>query len=268
MASDILEKIIHRKKHDLQVLSQVRPIETLKKQVQEKIDDQEGLARGFSTSLRSRINERRPAVIAEIKFASPSKGIIREQANVIDIAMSYEKAGAACLSVLTEQHFFKGADTYLEQAKAATSLPVLRKDFMIDPWQIYESRILGADCVLLIASVLQDKELGYLYSLATDLGLDVLVEVHDRAELERALKISPGMIGVNNRNLNTFETDLNNTLNLMTEIPDGCLLITESGIHAREDVELMKGNGVFGFLVGESLMRSEEPGKKLSELFF
>ncbi len=235
----------------------------------------EGLAkaadapRGFANALIEQAKRKQPAVIAEIKKASPSKGVIREHFVPAEIAVSYEKGGATCLSVLTDVDYFQGADEYLQQARAAVSLPVIRKDFMVDPYQIVEARALGADCVLLIVSALDDVKMAELASTAKDVGLDVLVEVHDGDELERALKtLDTPLVGVNNRNLHTFEVSLETTLDLLPRIPRDRLAITESGILNRADVELMAINEVYSFLVGEAFMRAEQPGLELQRLFF
>ncbi|HWR87284.1 MAG TPA: indole-3-glycerol phosphate synthase TrpC, partial [Acidiferrobacterales bacterium] len=207
------------------------------------------------------------AVIAEIKKASPSKGLLRADFRPADIAASYERAGAACLSVLTDVDFFQGADEYLQQARAACALPVLRKDFTIDPWQVYEARTLNADCILLIVAALGDAQLADLAGLAQHLGMDVLVEVHDAEELERALTLHTPLIGINNRNLRTFETRLETTLDLLNRMPADRIVVTESGIHAPADVVRMRASGVHVFLVGEAFMKAPEPGAKLAELF-
>jgi indole-3-glycerol phosphate synthase len=225
--------------------------------------------RGFARALIAQAAKKQPAVIAEIKKASPSKGVIREHFVPEDIARSYEKGGATCLSVLTDVDYFQGADAYLQQARAACKLPVIRKDFMIDPYQIVESRALGADCILLIVAALDDATLVELAAVAKKVGLDVLVEVHDGDELERALKtLDSPLLGVNNRNLHTFEVDLENTLDLLPRIPRDKLVITESGILNRADVELMEISDVYSFLVGEAFMRAENPGNELQRLFF
>ena len=225
-------------------------------------------ARGFARALDRAAASGRPAVIAEIKKASPSKGVIRADFDPEAIARSYEAGGACCLSVLTDVDFFQGHDSYLQVVKSATSLPVIRKDFIIDAYQISESRALGADCVLLIVAGLEPAQLGDLHQQAIELGLDVLVEVHSLDELEQALTIPNPMIGINNRDLHSFEVSLAATIDLLPLIPNDRLVITESGIHTREDVALMQRNSVNGFLVGESFMRSEDPGAKLRELFF
>ncbi|TLP75934.1 indole-3-glycerol phosphate synthase TrpC [Pseudomonas nitroreducens] len=225
--------------------------------------------RGFANALLERAKRREPAVIAEVKKASPSKGILRENFDPADIARSYEEGGAACLSVLTDIDFFLGSDAYLKEARAACSLPVIRKDFLIDPYQVVEARAIGADCILLIVSALDDVRMAELASVAKDVGLDVLVEVHDAPELERALKtLDTPLVGINNRNLHTFEVSLETTLDLLPEIPRERMVITESGILNRADVELMEVSDVFGFLVGEAFMRADEPGTELKRLFF
>jgi len=225
--------------------------------------------RGFARALQERVARKQAAVIAEVKKASPSKGVLREDFVPAEIARSYEAGGAACLSVLTDIDFFQGADAYLQQARAACSLPVIRKDFMIDPYQIVEARALGADCVLLIVSALDDVRMAELAATAKDVGLDVLVEVHDGAELERALNtLDTPLVGINNRNLHTFEVSLETTLDLLPRIPSDRLVITESGILSRADVELMEINRVYSFLVGEAFMRAEDPGEELKRLFF
>jgi len=214
-----------------------------------------------------RARHHHPAVIAEIKKASPSKGVIRENFDPTQIAKSYAHFGAACLSVLTDVDFFQGSDEYLQQARAACNLPVLRKDFMIDPYQVYEARALGADCILLIVACLTDQQLHELCGLSHDLDMDVLVEVHDEQELERALRLPNKLIGINNRNLHTFETTLQTTLSMLDKIPSDYLLVSESGIHTPDDIKLLRENGVNTFLVGEAFMAAEDPGAKLKELF-
>lgn len=206
-------------------------------------------------------------MIAEIKKASPSKGVIREDFDPAAIAESYEQGGAACLSVLTDVDFFQGADEYLRMAREATQLPVIRKDFIIDDYQVYEARAMGADCILLIVSALTEQQLTHLHDLAQSLGMDVLIEVHDGAELDVALKLDNQMVGINNRNLHSFEVSLDNTYQLLDKIPTGKIVITESGIHSAEDVTAMRARNVNSFLVGEAFMRSERPGERLAELF-
>ncbi|MCE2688392.1 MAG: indole-3-glycerol phosphate synthase TrpC [Rubrivivax sp.] len=224
-------------------------------------------ARGFAAALRARVEAGHPAVIAEVKKASPSKGVLREHFVPADIARSYESGGAACLSVLTDERFFQGCAAYLQQARESCSLPVLRKDFLIDPYQVVEARAMGADCVLLIAACLDDGLMSELEACATEQGLDVLVEVHDGEELERALRLRTPLIGVNNRNLRTFEVSLDTTIGLLPRVPGDRLLVTESGILARADVQRMRSAGVHAFLVGEAFMRAPDPGQALRDLF-
>ena len=219
-------------------------------------------------ALESKIEQGKPAVIAGVKKASPSKGVIREDFNPANIASSYAAHGAACLSVLTDVQYFQGSYDYLRQARAACSLPILRKDFMIDPYQVAHSRALGADCILLIVAALSRSQLLELESLSLELGMDVLVEVHDRDELEVALQMQSKLLGINNRNLRTFEVSLQNTIDMLDLVPEDRLVVTESAIHTREDVELMRSHNVNAFLVGERFMRAEEPGQALKELFF
>jgi len=219
--------------------------------------------RDFVAAMRAK----RPAVIAEIKRASPSRGVLREEFDPAAIARSYEKGGAACMSVLTDKDFFQGAGEHLSAARAACSLPVLRKDFLIDPYQVFESRALGADCVLLIAACLEDREMRELEVLARSVGMAVLVEVHDESELARALKLETPLLGINNRNLRSFETRLETTLDLLPRVPPDRLVITESGILSQADVARMRQHGVEAFLVGEAFMRAHDPGAALAELF-
>ena len=223
--------------------------------------------RGFADALRAKIAQGKAAVIAEVKKASPSKGVIRPDFRPADIARSYERGGAACLSVLTDVDFFQGSDAYLQEARAACALPLLRKDFVIDDYQVYEARVLGADCILLIVAALGDAALAELSGLALDLGMDVLVEVHDIDELERALQVPVPLVGINNRNLRTFEVSLDTTLSLRQAVPADRLLVTESGIVTAQDVKLMRDNEVHAFLVGETFMRAEDPGAALAKLF-
>jgi indole-3-glycerol phosphate synthase len=224
--------------------------------------------RGFAQALRDRAAARKPAVIAEIKKASPSKGVIRENFNPAEIAASYQQGGATCLSVLTDIDYFQGSPEYLKQARAACSLPVIRKDFLVDPYQVVEARAMAADCILLIVASLEDGQMAELNATAVELGMDVLVEVHDAAELDRALRLDTPLVGVNNRNLHNFEVSLNTTLELLPQIPADRLAVTESGILTRADVELMLDNSVYSFLVGEAFMRVEDPGAELQRLFF
>ena len=223
--------------------------------------------RGFQGGLRAHADEGRPAVIAEIKKASPSQGRIRENFNPEAIARQYEAGGATCLSVLTDRDFFQGHDLDLKAAKNACKLPVLRKDFIIEPFQVWESRVIGADCILLIVAALDDDRLEELYRLARSIGMDVLVEVHNNEELDRALRLEPELLGINNRDLHTFETDLNTTLRLLDRVPTGTFVVTESGFATREEVEAMTAKGVQGFLVGEVFMRADDPGEALGRMF-
>jgi indole-3-glycerol phosphate synthase len=223
--------------------------------------------RGFYNALQSKVLAKKPAIIAEIKKASPSKGVIRENFQPIAIGQDYAMNGATCLSVLTDKDFFQGSEVYLQMVRERCPLPVLRKDFMIDPYQIYEARALGADCILLIVAALADSQMHELSDTATKLGMDVLVEVHNAEELQRALTLDTKLIGINNRNLRTFETSLQTTLDLKTQVPTDRLIITESGIHTHKDVQLMLDNGIYTFLVGEVFMRAESPGQKMRELF-
>lgn len=226
-----------------------------------------GPVRDFAGALRRRIEAKQPAVIAEIKKASPSKGVLREDFDPAAIARTYEQHGAACLSVLTDRQFFQGAPEYLQAARAACELPALRKDFMIDTYQVDEARAMGADCILLIVAALEDELMHALETRAHELGMAVLVEVHDEAELDRALRLKTPLLGINNRNLRTFETRLENTLNLLPRIPANRLVITESGIATREDVQRMQAQEVYGFLVGEAFMRADDPSQALKQLF-
>jgi indole-3-glycerol phosphate synthase len=224
-------------------------------------------ARGFVEAVASQVEAGRPAVIAEVKKASPSQGVIRANFDPVAIARSYEKAGATCLSVLTDIDFFQGSDSYLQSARNACELPVLRKDFTVDPYQVVEARALGADCILLIAAALSDEQLDELSDVALQWGLDVLVEVHNRAELERAIPLGNRLLGINNRNLHNFETDLKNTFDLLDDLPDEFIVVSESGIHTREDVAALRQHGVHAYLVGEAFMRASDPGAELKRLF-
>ena len=260
---DILKKIITRKQEEIAARKLTVSLDDLQARVADASP-----VRGFVDAIRNKITAGQSAVIAEIKKASPSKGVLRENFVPAEIAKSYAEAGAACLSVLTDIDFFQGSDAYLQQARAACNLPVIRKDFIIDAYQVVEARVMGADCILLIVACLEDNQMQELCSLATELGLDVLVEVHDAEELQRALKLNIPLMGINNRNLRTFETSLNTTIELLDQIPDDRIVVTESGIHAKADVELMNQHQVNAFLVGEAFMREEQPGKKLQALFF
>lgn len=224
--------------------------------------------RGFVDAMLRRLEQGDPAIIAEAKKASPSKGVIREDFDPAAIAASYEQGGAACLSVLTDKDFFQGCEAYLQQARAACSLPVIRKDFLIDTYQVVEARAIGADCILLIVSALTDTQMAELAACAESLGMDVLVEVHNRQELERALHLSTPLVGINNRNLHTFEVTLNTTYSLLEHIPDDRIVVTESGILTHDDVIAMQGHSVNAFLVGEAFMRAENPGEELKRFFY
>ena len=261
--SDILQRILARKRIEVRERSARMPARELSACIVAAPP-----LRGFRAALEANIVAGRPAVIAEIKKASPSQGVIRADFNPSGIARSYAAAGAACLSVLTDVDFFQGADAYLVAARASCALPVLRKDFVIDEYQIYEARTLGADGVLLIATALDDAQLAEFAALAHDLGMDALIEAHDITELERALKTPAPLIGINNRDLRTFKTVLDTTLKLRSQVPADRLLITESGIHAPTDVARMRAAGVHAFLVGEAFMRAEDPGAELARLFF
>lgn len=257
--SDILQKILTRKAEEVQAGKKVHSFRDL-----EELARVAENPRHFADALRRRISNGKPAVIAEIKKASPSKGLIREDFDAVAFAQSYEKGGAACLSVLTDEDFFQGSSEYLTQAHRNTKIPVLRKDFMIDVWQIAQARSWGADAILLIVAALSDAQMEELYSAARHFHLDVLVEVHNMAELERALELPGGIVGINNRNLRTFETRLETTLDLMDEVPDERVLVTESGIRTVEDMRNMRARGVHAFLVGEHLMRAVDPGAELA----
>jgi len=259
---DILQKILKRKVEEITACSAKESLSDLSKRAEAGLP-----VRGFIKSIENKIAAGQAGVIAEIKKASPSKGVMRENFIPADIAKSYESAGAACLSILTDRDFFQGSTEYLLQAREATKLPVIRKDFIIDPYQVYEARAMNADCILLIVSALGDAMLNELLGLAHHLEMDVLMEVHDREEMERAIQTGAKLIGVNNRNLRTFEVSLNTTLDMLDMLPDDRILVTESGIHAPADVKLMRDNNVNAFLVGEAFMRADVPGDKLAELF-
>ena len=261
--NDILAKILETKKLEVTTARQMRSESEVLREAKSRKD-----LRGFARAIEKKIEQGDPAIIAEIKKASPSKGVIREDFNPVAIAESYAAHGAACLSVLTDVQYFQGSYDYLRQARAACSLPVLRKDFMIDPYQIIHARALGADCILLIVAALSRQQLKELEEVATELGMDVLVEVHDRAELDMALTLNTSLIGINNRNLRTFKTSLNTTLELLEAVPAGKRVVTESGILGHDDVQLMREHHVDAFLVGEAFMRAPEPGVALHELFF
>ena len=259
---DILQRILERKVEEIAERQAQWTLAELEIVVRQQEDP-----RGFADAIRRSIVAGQVAVIAEVKKASPSRGVIRKDFEVASIASSYAQHGATCLSVLTDQDFFQGHNDYVEQAREVCGLPVLRKDFVIDPWQVTESRAIGADCVLLIVAALADGQLAELASVAAECEMDVLVEVHDRDELDSALLVSPCLIGINNRDLRTFETRLETTLEMVDQIPDDQLLVTESGIHDRGDVKRMRAAGVHAFLIGEAFLRSPDPGAKLSALF-
>ena len=260
---DILKKILARKHEEIAERSEKLALEDLKKYA-----EQASPVRGFIKAIESKLAENKPAVIAEIKKASPSKGVLREDFNPSKIAKTYEANGATCLSILTDADFFQGSENFLKQARSVCELPVIRKDFIIDPYQVYEARMINADCILLIVAALDDDRLKELLALAHELEMDVLMEVHDEAEMKRALATDAKLIGINNRSLHTFETNLQTSLSLMEMVPDDRILVTESGIHTKDDVKLMRDNDLHAFLVGEAFMRADDPGEKLAELFF
>ena len=263
--SDILNRILAVKREEVAAGLAAQPIERLRAEAQAQAP-----ARDFVGAMRARIDAGRAAVIAEVKKASPSKGVLREDFRPADIARAYERGGAACLSVLTDRQFFQGAPEYLQQARAACRLPVLRKDFIIDPYQVVEARAMGADCILLIVAAFMDGGIAHmqaLEALAHELGMAVLVEVHDAAELDAALLLKTPLIGINNRNLRTFLVRLDATLELLDRIPGDRIVVTESGILAPQDVSLMQSRGVRAFLVGEAFMRQPDPGVALATLF-
>jgi len=260
--SDILTKIVAVKREELAVLLRQKPLAAVRADAESRLQ-----TRDFVGALRQKISAGKPAVIAEVKKASPSKGVLRVDFIPADIAQSYAEFGAACLSVLTDQQFFQGSIEYLKQARASCGLPVLRKDFMVDAYQIYESRVVGADCILLIAAILDDQQMKDMEALAVSLDMAVLVEVHDAAELERALKLKTPLIGINNRNLKTFEVSLDTTFELMGRVPADRVLVTESGIVSPADVKRLRDAKINAFLVGEAFMRADEPGEALAELF-
>ncbi|KQO00224.1 MULTISPECIES: indole-3-glycerol phosphate synthase TrpC [Stenotrophomonas] len=261
--SDILNTILARKTQEVAERSARMPLAELKARVADASP-----VRGFANALQAAIANGDPAVIAEVKKASPSKGVIRADFRPAEIAVSYEFGGASCLSVLTDVDFFQGADAYLQEAREACTLPVLRKDFVVDPYQVVEARVLGADCILLIVSALDDRQLAGLSDLAMTLGMDVLVEVHDIDELERAIQVPVPLVGINNRNLRTFDVSLETTLSMRDAVPRDRLLVTESGILGPADVRTMRDAGINAFLVGEAFMRVDEPGEGLRQLFF
>ena len=263
---DILNKILEVKAVEIAEAKQQQSFAGLQQQVERDPSLHQG-RRGFGKALRAKIAEGNVGVIAEVKKASPSKGIIRADFHPDEIARSYEKHGAACLSVLTDIQFFQGAPAYLEQVRKACSLPVLRKDFIIDPYQVYQAAAWGADCILLIVAALSDAQMAELEACAEGLGLDVLVESHNPEELERALRLKTPLVGINNRDLRTFKTSIQHTIDMLPMVPEDRLVVTESGIRTREDVAIMRQHHVNAFLVGEAFMRVPEPGEGLAQLF-
>ena len=261
----ILKKIIDTKAVEVAQRSKTLPLNEIKARA---LDMDNAELRGFYRAMKAKVDAGLPAVIAEIKKASPSKGVLREHFVPEEIAVSYEKGGAACLSVLTDRDYFQGHEDYLQAARKACGLPVIRKDFLVDPYQIYEARSINADCVLLIVSALSKMQLQDLEGIAHELGMDVLVEVHDGEELETALTMNTPLVGINNRNLHTFDLTLETTYGLLSHVPADRLLVTESGILGRDDVDAMRARNVNAFLVGETFMRAEEPGDELAKLFF
>lgn len=260
--SDILQKIVAVKHEEIAAARKKASLEVVRADAESRV-----LTRDFEGAMRRKIAAGQPAVIAEVKKASPSKGVLRADFIAADIAQSYAEHGAACLSVLTDRQFFQGQPDYLKQARASCDLPVLRKDFLVDPYQVYEARAMGADCILLIAACLDDAQMADFEAIARDLGMAVLVEVHDGPELDRALRLKTPLVGVNNRNLRTFEVSLDTTLALMPRLPADRLLVTESGILSAADVRKMREAGVHAFLVGEAFMRAPDPGEALAQLF-
>jgi indole-3-glycerol phosphate synthase len=259
----ILTKIIARKYEEIAERKPKAPLQELKAMARDMPE-----CRGFEQAMRNKIAAGQSAVIAEIKKASPSKGVLRENFKPAEIARSYEEAGAACMSVLTDADFFQGHEDYLKEARQACGLPAIRKDFLVDEYQIYEAKAIGADCILLIVAALSQQQLADLTGLSHELGMDVLTEVHDGEELDVALTLDNPLVGINNRNLHTFEVSLDNTYQLLDRISDDRLVITESGIHSIADVEAMRARDVHSFLVGEAFMRADNPGDELSKLFF
>ena len=260
--SNILEQILATKREEIDLRRTLVP----EQQLLDKMADGH-TPLGFVSALQRRASEQKPGVIAEIKKASPSKGVIRADFNPAAIATSYATANATCLSILTDEQYFQGHDDYLREVRQVVTLPLLRKDFTIDAYQVYEARAMGADCILLIVSALKPADLRDLYALAQSVGLDVLIEVHDAEELAIALTLSPDLIGINNRNLKTFNTNLETTIDLLSNIPAGVVVVTESGISTVADVSRMQANNVHCFLVGEAFMRATDPGQALSDLF-
>ena len=260
--SDILQKIVAVKREEIAAGLKKKSLAAMREDAESRV-----MTRDFEGALRAKIKAGQAAVIAEVKKASPSKGVLRSDFVPADIAQSYAEHGAACLSVLTDQQFFQGCNDFLKQARASCDLPVLRKDFMVDPYQVFEARAIGADCILLIAACLSDAQMNELEAVARHLDMAVLVEVHDADELQRALKLKTPLLGINNRNLRTFEVTLNTTLGMRADVPADKLLITESGILQRSDVQTMRDAGIHAFLVGEAFMRADDPGAALAALF-
>ncbi|MDE2077897.1 MAG: indole-3-glycerol phosphate synthase TrpC [Burkholderiales bacterium] len=264
--SDILQKIVAVKHQEITAAQAVRSLSAVRAEAEARNQEQADV-RDFVGALRTKIAAGRSGVIAEVKKASPSKGVLRADFRPADIAVSYARHGAACLSVLTDEQFFQGCSRYLQEARAACELPVLRKDFMVSDYQVYDARAMGADCILLIAACLDDAQMADLEACAMSLGMAVLVEVHDGAELDRALRLKTTLVGINNRNLRTFDVTLDTTLGLLDRVPADRLLVTESGILAPSDVQRMRAANVHAFLVGEAFMRAPDPGAALAELF-
>ncbi len=260
--SDILNKIVAVKHEELALSLRKKSLAAVRADAESRV-----LTRDFVGAMRHKIDNGQAAVIAEIKKASPSKGVLREDFMPADIAQSYAEHGAACLSVLTDAQFFQGNSEYLKQARASCDLPVLRKDFMVDPYQVYEARVMGADCILLIAACLDDAQMKDMEAVARSLDMAVLVEVHDAGELARALKLKTPLVGINNRNLRSFEVSLDTTLGMIKDVPSDRILVTESGILSLADVQKMREAQVHAFLVGEAFMRAADPGKALADLF-
>ena len=260
--TDILEQIVATKREEIAKAQSKLPLTAVREDAESRV-----LTRDFVGALRRKIAAGLPGIIAEVKKASPSKGVIRPDFIPADIAQSYAEHGAACLSVLTDHQYFQGCPDYLKQARASCDLPVLRKDFMVDPYQVYEARAMGADCILLIAACLDDARMADLEAIALGLNMAVLVEVHDRDELQRALQLKTPLVGINNRNLRTFEVSLDTTLGMLADVPADRLLVTESGIATGDDVRRMRAHGVHAYLVGEAFMRAPEPGEALAALF-
>lgn len=265
--ADILNKILDVKADEIRAAKKQQDLASLRRDVESNAEARAQI-RGFEASLRSKIAAGKAGVIAEVKKASPSKGVLRENFHPAEIATSYAQHGAACLSVLTDEQFFQGAPDHLKQARAACSIPALRKDFMIDPYQVYQARAWGADCILLIVAALDHGLMRELEACAHEIGMDVLVEVHDADELEAALTLKTALLGINNRNLRTFETTLDTTITLLPRIPENKLVITESAIRTRDDVQRMRDHAVHAFLVGEAFMRAPDPGAELAQLFY